>query len=324
MRLEEASFLPAKGRGWSTNEAGFRRLIAANRMMGIGKSLRFKPYYDDFPVRVLTNGWSDTVTSGFGDDKVYVVQTATMIVARCLLMTTDPGDIVLDPTCGSGTTAYVAEQWGRRWITIDTSRVAIALARTRLMAARFLYYVLADSSDGLIKEAEITGRVPPAPLPRTENDVRRGFVYKRVPHITLKSIANNEEIDEIHARFEERLEPLRLEINRRLTQKWEEWEIPRELDAGMVGAQHAAPSHGEYWRLRRERQAEIDASIARRADVELLYDQPYEDRKRLRVTGPFTVESLSPHRVLGTDLERAASACLEASEAWRWVGVRAK
>ena len=219
-------------------------------------------------------------------------------------MTTDPGDLVLDPTCGSGTTAYVAEQWGRRWITVDTSRVAIALARTRLMAARFPYFMLTDSPDGLIKEAEMTGRVPPAPLPLTGTDVRRGFVYRRVPQITLKSIANNEDIDEIHARFEERLEPLCDKINKALKQNWEEWEIPREFDAGMVGTQHAAPLHSEYWRLRRERQAEIDASIARRADTELLYDQPYEDNKRLRVTGPFTVESLSPHRVLGTELER--------------------
>ncbi len=122
-------------------------------------------------------------------------------------MTTDPGDLVLDPTCGSGTTAYVAEQWGRRWITIDTSRVALALARTRIMAARFPYYLLSDSPEGIKKEAEVTGHVPQTPLPKTEHDVKRGFVYKRVPHVTLKSIANNEEIDEIHARYQEKLEP---------------------------------------------------------------------------------------------------------------------
>jgi len=293
--------IPAQSKSWRTHSEGMARLVRADRLIDTGGLPRYKQYGADFAVQDLTNLWTDTIGA---TDMVYVVQTSTKAVERCLLMATDPGDLVLDPTCGSGTTAYVAEQWGRRWITLDTSRVAIALARTRLMAARFPYYTLADSNDGLIKEAEITGRVPSAPLPRTENDVRRGFVYKRVPHVTLKSIANNEEIDEIHGRFQEQLEPLRDKINKALKQNWEEWEIPRELDAGTVGAQHAAPLHSEYWRLRRERQAEIDASIARRADTELLYDQPYEDNKRLRVTGPFTVESLSPHRMLGTDLER--------------------
>jgi adenine-specific DNA-methyltransferase len=220
-------------------------------------------------------------------------------------MTTDPGDLVLDPTCGSGATSYVAEQWGRRWITIDTSRVAIALARTRLMAARYPYYVLADSLDGLGKEAELSGRAPSALLPQIERDVRRGFVCKRVPHITLKSIANNEEINEIYARFQETLGPLRDQLNKALRQKWEEWEVPREPGDGWPEA--ARQGHAELWRLRRERQAEIDASIARRAEVEMLYDQPFEDNKKLRVTGPFTVESLSPHRVMGTDVDRPAT-----------------
>ncbi len=146
-----------------------------------------------------------------------------------MLMTTDPGDLVLDPTCGSGTTAYVAEQWGRRWITIDTSRVSIALARTRLMAGRFPYYILSDSPEGALKEAEETGILPPVPLPSTGGDIKKGFVYKRVPHITLKSIANNEEIDEIHARWEAPLEELRAEINR-CWKKWEEWQIPRKSE----------------------------------------------------------------------------------------------
>jgi len=177
-------------------------------------------------------------------DKTYVVQTTTKVIERALLMTTDPGDLVLDPTCGSGTTAYVAEQWGRRWITCDTSRVALALARTRLMAAKFPYYLLADSPEGLKKEAELTGQMPPPYA--TEDDIRKGFVYKRVPHVTLKSIANNPDIKE-----------------------------------GMTREQ-------------------IDAAIARHAETETLYDQPYEDNKRVRVSGPFTVESLSPHRVLST------------------------
>lgn len=182
VEFEGEKFWPPQGRGWSTNEVGFARLKTANRLLALGKSLRFKPYYDDFPFRVLTNGWTDTVTSGFGELKVYVVQTDPMIVQRCLLMTTDPGDLVLDPTCGSGTTAYVAEQWGRRWITIDTSRVPLALTRQRLLTATYPYY-----------ELQAPDRGPAA-----------GFVYKRrqnrkgvevgglFPHVTLKSIANDE------------------------------------------------------------------------------------------------------------------------------------
>ena len=217
-------------------------------------------------------------------------------------MATDPGDLVLDPTCGSGTTAYVAEQWGRRWITIDTSRVAVALARTRLMAGRYPYYLLADSLEGARKEAEISGQRPEGGLAEGNGDIRRGFVYRRVPHITLKSIANNEEIDAIHARWQELLEPLRVRINQAAGQSWEEWQIPREAPQNAPAGLDALLS--EWWSLRRQRQQEIDASIARRADTELLYDQPYEENKRIRVSGPFTVESLSPHRVLATDEDR--------------------
>ena len=141
----------------------------------------------------------------------FIVQTMPRVVQRCVLMTTDPGDLVLDPTCGSGTTAYVAEQWGRRWITIDTSRVALALARARIMGARYPYYLLADSEDGRRKEAEITGKVP-ADGP-TYGAIRQGFVYERVPHITLKSIANNAEIDVIWEKWEAVLGPLRLRLS---------------------------------------------------------------------------------------------------------------
>ena len=213
--------------------------------------------------------------------------------------------------CGSGTTAYVAEQWGRRWITIDTSRVALALARTRLMAAKFPYYLLADSPEGVEKEAEITGRTPPAY--QTNGDIRKGFVYKRVPHITLKSIANNAEIDTIHAKWQPLLDEQRGILNRTLGQKWEDWDVPREWPPAPIrkgeGTCPAAAkkAHGEFWRLKRERQREIDESIARNADTELLYDQPYEDKKTMRVSGPFTVESLSPHRVLSAEEERPAS-----------------
>ena len=214
-------------------------------------------------------------------------------------------EVCLLHNCGSGTTAYVAEQWGRRWITIDTSRVAIALARTRLMSARYAYYILADSPEGLKREAESSGQLPPVPLPRTGNDIRKGFVYKRVPHITLKSIANNEEIDAIHAKLQEKLESIRAELNRLLKNSWEEWQIPRE--ANDKWSEQARQLHAEWWQLRRKRQQEIDDCIARHTDRELLYDQPYEDRKCIRVTGPFTVESLSPHRVLSTDEDRPAS-----------------
>jgi adenine-specific DNA-methyltransferase len=211
-------------------------------------------------------------------------------------MTTDPGDLVLDPTCGSGTTAYVAEQWGRRWITTDTSRVALTLARTRLMAARFPYFLLADTPEGIEKEADLAGRLPPSPRPKTEGDIRKGFVYKRVPHITLKAIANNEEIDTIHAAWQEKLEPVRASLNKLLKKKWREWEEP-EKD----WPAEAKKLIRQWWEHRRERQREIDASIDRRADTELLYDQPYDDNKRVRVAGPFTVESLSPHRTISVE-----------------------
>jgi adenine-specific DNA-methyltransferase len=212
-------------------------------------------------------------------------------------MATNPGDLVLDPTCGSGTSAMVAEQWGRRWITIDTSRVALALARARIMGARYPYYLLADSKDGQQKEGEVTRSIPSeAP---THGDIRQGFVYERVPHVTLKSIANNAEIDVIWEKFQLTLEPLREQLNAALQQKWEEWEIPRDTDDKWP--QSAQTIHAEWWKQRIARQKEIDASIAAKADFEYLYDKPYDDKKKVRVAGPFTVESLSPHRVLAVD-----------------------
>ncbi|RJX27177.1 MAG: site-specific DNA-methyltransferase [Dethiobacter sp.] len=238
---------------WKTTPDGIKRLILAGRVFTLGNSLRYKRYLEDFPALPLHNVWMDMGTSGFGDKKRYVVQTNPKVIERCLLMTTDPGDLLLDPTCGSGATAYVAEQWGRRWITCDTSRVALALARTRLMAAKYPYYLLADSPEGMKKESELTGKLLPPHA--TAGDIRKGFVYKRVLHVTLKSIANNPDIKE-----------------------------------GMT-------------------RKTIDAAIARHADTEMLYDQPYDDKKTVRVSGPFTVESLSPHRVLSTDenLDSAAT-----------------
>jgi adenine-specific DNA-methyltransferase len=246
------SYFPGASSHWKTSVEGLRRLWNAGRLEGTkGGTLRYRRMLLDFPVRRIGNVWSDISGSVQSrvDPKVYVVQTSTAVVQRCILMVTDPGDLVLDPTCGSGTAAVSAEQWGRRWITVDTSRVALALARTRLMSARFPYYLLADSPEGARKQTELDGIVS-TDTP-TDHDVRKGFVYKSVPHVTLKSIANNPDITE-----------------------------------GM------------------SREA-IDAAIAKNADKEILYDQPYEDNKRLRVTGPFTVESLSPHRIMSDEPENA-------------------
>jgi adenine-specific DNA-methyltransferase len=210
-----------KNSHWKANyPIGMERLARANRIHVAENSLRYVRFHTDFDAAVHGNMWTDTGSGNFTDDKVYVVQTNTKIVQRCILMTTNPGDLVLDPTCGSGTTAFVAEQWGRRWITIDTSRVALALARARIMGARFPYYLLADSRDGQMKEAEIT-RTDPSSAP-THEDIRHGFVYERLPHIKLGQIANNAEIDVIWDDFQQRLEPLRSQIKEKLGQEWEE------------------------------------------------------------------------------------------------------
>ncbi len=285
-------FTPPSRRHWSTNP----NRLPKERIEIQGNYVRARVYEDDFPVSLIHNKWGDTQ---FGGDKHYVVQTHTKVIERCLLMTADPGDLVLDPTCGSGTTAYVAEQWGRRWITIDTSRVALALARARIMGARYDYHLLSDSREGQLKAAQIEGKVPSEAS--TYGDIRHGFVYERVPHITLKSIANNAEIDVIWERYEEELAPLRAELSYISGQPktLQEWEVPRERPDDWNAA--AEPLLTEYWELRLARQNEVDASIAAKAEYEYLYDKPYKDNKKVRVAGPFTVESLSPHRVLGVD-----------------------
>ncbi len=247
IKFQEDYFKCPPSSHWKTTTDGIVRLIYANRIFNLGKSLRYKRYIEDFPALPINNIWMDMGTSGFGEKKRYVVQTNFKVIERCVLLTSDPGDLVLDPTCGSGTTAFVAEQWGRRWITCDTSRVALALARTRLMAAKYPYYHLMDDYpsiapgdiNGMIKE-----KLRQSPASSSQKDLRKGFVYQRVPHVTLKSIANNPDIHE-----------------------------------GMT-------------------REEIDTAIMRYAESETLYDKPYEDSKRVRVSGPFTVESLSPHRVL--------------------------
>ena len=329
-------FVVRKG-GWKTNSLGAGRLKKARRLAGLGRTLTYVRYLEDFPAFPINSMWVDTRQSGFGVAKTYVVQTAPRVIERCLLMTTDPGDLVLDPTCGSGTTAYVAEQWGRRWITIDTSRVALALARARVMGARYPYYLLADSREGQEKEAEVTRTAPKQAA--TYGRLRQGFVYERVPHITLKAIANNAEIDVIWERLQPAVEAALESLNRALAghgQPWEvqvggrkgevinfrapsgakatlpsgeeaptnallEWEVPREPPADWPT--ETGEALAAFWEARIARQKEVDASIAAKADFEYLYDRPYEDGTKVRVAGPFTVESLSPHRALLVDEE---------------------
>jgi len=283
-----------KTKNWKTSVEGMKRLCKAGRVQYRTGHRIYKRYMDDFPVVQLNSVWMD-VRGAL--DQAYVVETSYRVIERCMLMTTDPGDLVLDPTCGSGTTATVAEQWGRRWITIDTSRVALALARARIMGARYPFYLLADSRDGQIKEAEVT-RTAPSSQP-VQGNIRHGFVYERVPHIKLKSIANNAEIDVIWDQWETKLKPLREKLNAALKKPWQEWEIPRETSSSWPDA--ADKLHADWWQARVARQQEIDRSIAAKAEFENLFDKPYVDKKCVRVAGPFTVESLSPHRTLGVD-----------------------
>ena len=289
------AFFPGEGRHWRTHERGRTRLLYAGRVKPGQSRPFYVESYNDSPATDTANLWTENLAGA--QNKVYVVQTNERVVQRCILMASDPGDLVLDPTCGSGTTASVAEQLGRRWITIDTSRVALALARTRLMAAKYPYYLLADSREGRAKEQAVSGRVQPDTP--THNDVRHGFVYDRAPHVTLKSIANNAEIDVLWGEAQQTLEPLRARLNTALGTAWEEWQVPR--GANPAWPAEAARDYAAWWEARVERQRRIDASIARRADIEFLYDRPYEDRSRVRVAGPFTVESLSPHRVVPAD-----------------------
>ena len=277
--------------GYGTTPMGMKILEAQNRLQPKGKFLNYRLFLHDYPVSDLVSPWQDTVGA---DDKSYVVQTNSHVIKRCILMTTDASDLVLDPTCGSGTTAYVAEQWGRRWITIDTSRVALALARTRITASRYPWYLLADSREGRMKEAALTDKLPPeTPV---QNDIRQGFVYERVPHVTLRSIANNERITEIWEEWQAVFEPLRAALNAAAGMNWEDWQVPRDLPD--TAPPTAAAPHAKWWKARTERQRRMAEVITARSAPEYLYDKPYTDPARVRVAGPFTVESLSPHRVL--------------------------
>ena len=327
------TFRPGKG-GWKTSIDGMERLEMASRLAFSGKTLRFIRPFEDYPYQAFNDIWDDTRQSGFGDEKRYVVQTPARVIQRCILMTTDPGDLVFDPTCGSGTTAYVSEQQGRRWITIDTSRVALALARSRIMGARYPYYTLADSPDGQREEARLSGSEPKNSP--TYGDVRQGFVYQRVPHVTLKAVANNTEIDTIWAQRQPAVEialaalnealcdhptpfPVTCGARKRQTVDFTapaesvelpngdpalangllEWEVPRDAPEDWPAPARSALA--EFWDARITRQRDIDASIARKADFEHLFDKPVEDKSKIRVAGPFTVESLAPHRTLAVD-----------------------
>jgi adenine-specific DNA-methyltransferase len=281
----------------ASHPVGMSRLAKAGRIHVAENSIQYVRFHTDFSVGVHGNVWTDTGSGNFTDDKVYVVQTNTKIIERCLLMATDPGDLVLDPTCGSGSTAYVAEQWGRRWITMDTSRVSLALARARLMGSRYPYYILADSKEGQLKESEISRTVPSTR--EVFGNIRYGFVYERVPHIMLETISKNTEIDVIWEEYEQELASLQSKLNNLLNEKWEEWEIPREANAGWSA--EATQIYLEWREKRSARQQDMDSSIAAKADFEFLYDKPYEDKGIVRVAGPFTVESLSPHRMLAMD-----------------------
>ena len=309
--------LPSRG-GWSTNREGMARMGAAGRLIPIGNTLRRRKYFEDSPFRNLTTDWSDTTSSGFGEGKRYVVETQPIVIQRCMLMTTDPGDLVLDPTCGSGTTAYVAENWGRRWITIDTSRVAVALARQRILTAKFDYYETPDGSNS------IGGA---------------GFRYATVPHVTLRSIAQNVALDPIFAKWEpvldEKLDTLndalsevsddtraallaKLNAKRRARgrgnrvteaderrwrlpkDRWEHWQVPFDADPDWPDAlTQRLESYRKAWRGKMD---EVDACIAANSEQEVLVDQPAVQSGVVRVSGPFTVESVHPpEESLGAD-----------------------
>ncbi len=295
------NFTPSGGRGWSSTEVGLTRVVQSERAEGVGKNLRFVRFFDDNPGSPLGTLWADTGIAGFASDKAYVVETNTKVVERCLLMTTDPGDLVLDPTCGSGTTAFVAEKWGRRWITCDTSRVAITLAKQRLMTASFDYYALRYPQEGL----------------------KGGFDYETVPHVTLKSIANNPDIDTIHEEDHPKIAAALATLNAALNaappilfrpaqgvrkgkpvsfqggETLHEWEVPFEWPADWPAPARAP--FDAFHTARHTMQRRMDASIAAHAEQETLYDRPRIDKKRLRITGPFSVEAVPAPTVLSLD-----------------------
>lgn len=279
---------------WKTDEPRMGRLLKAGRIAATKNLMAYVREFNDFPAFPISNMWSDTLGQNqFGGTKIYAVQTAISAVQRCMLMTTDPGDLVLDPTCGSGTTAFVAEKWGRRWITCDTSRVAITLAKQRFMTSSFDYFELKYPHEGL----------------------KGGFIYKTVPHVTLKSIANNPDIDSIYDRMHPTIESilghLNVELNSNPPEKdfqitegvrkgsklnfvegdsLLEWEVPFESPKEWSEAAHDLLD--KLLSAKQHMQQQMDLSIASHADQEILYDQPAVAKNKLRITGPFTVEAV--------------------------------
>lgn len=310
------TFSPGKGT-FKTDVIGLTRLDKGGRLIALGNTLSYVRFLDDFPVFPLNNFWDDTVTSGFSDKKTYVVQTNPLAIERCMLMTTDPGDLVLDPTCGSGTTAYVAERWGRRWITCDTSRVAVTLAKQRLMTSSYDYFELRYPHEGL----------------------KAGFIYKTVPHVTLKSIANNSEIDAIYERMHPAIESALGALNTALkkdipaspfavnegVRKGQEltlgkkgnelldWEVPFDFPDSWSASSRKA--FDDFHTARQKMQAEMDRSIATNADNETLYDKPEISKNKLRITGPFTVEAVPFPTVLSLDEQNPQGTQMEADAA---------
>jgi adenine-specific DNA-methyltransferase len=292
---------PKKGNCWKTTvrdpnggTPGMERLSRADRLVASKTTFYYKRRFKDFPYKPISNLWTGL---GGASNPIYVVQTNEEVVKRCILMATDPGDLVLDPTCGSGTTAAVAETWGRRWITIDTSRIALTLAKRRITCQKMPSFFLKDSPEGEQKEAQLAGK--PLINGSFKHNVRQGFVYKRAAHITLGSIANNAEIDEIYEKFSPIIgEQLKI-LNQTLGANYEEWNVPTIPDANWDSEN--IDKHSQYWKIKRKYIEEIEQCIRRHVDVEYLYDRPYVDNSKVRVAGPFTVESLSPHKVIAVD-----------------------
>jgi adenine-specific DNA-methyltransferase len=308
------TFTPGQGT-FRSDRAGLTRLERSNRLSAMGTSLTFVRYLGDFEFKPRNNLWDDTRSGGFGEDKTYVVQTGSKVIERCMLMTTSPGDLVLDPTCGSGTTAFAAERQGRRWITCDTSRVAVTLAKQRLMTASYDYYELAYPHEGL----------------------KGGFIYKTVPHVTLKSIANNADIDAIYDRLHPAVDAALAALNAALAQHppaeplavtegvrkgqklalgrkgiaLHEWDVPFPHDDGSppTGWPDALREPFNAFHAARQRmQAEMDRSIAANAESETLYDKPEPSKTKLRITGPFTVEAVPFPTVLSLEAAEGGAA----------------
>jgi len=261
-------FHPGSNSHWKTTVEGLQRLVHSDRVFATLSQIYYVRYLDDFGVVPVTTIWGDTSIAGYGDPKLFAVQTNTKVVERCILMTTDPGDLVFDPTCGSGTTAYCAEKWGRRWITCDTSRVALSIARQRLMTAKFDYHELTDPERG-----------PPS-----------GLTYESIPHIMLENIAKNAEIDEIADRYQPQIDEALAELNRALNKEWKEWQVPRDENAKWPDMTKEV--YRRLWTLKKKKRHEIDGSISRNAKPQLLYDQPRTKHDVVRVSGPFTVEAI--------------------------------